>query len=232
MNRITVLIVGLLLMFGLFHFANKWMEARGNMERAEKNVKALKSDLEVYKNKKSQWQAKALAANGDINTLRISHQRELDSIEKSFGIKVKNLQNALTTAQQTNIEVDVTPDSVIRVKTDTIYSDVIFFHDYQKWYKIDGLASFDKVKIDLEVYDSISFATSWKRDKWFHRKTLYTEAISKNPDTKVVFLQSVNVKQSEPGRFSLGPYIGIGVGESLSPSVQVGIGLQYSLFRF
>jgi len=39
-------------------------------------------------------------------------------------------------------------------------------------------------------------------------------------------------KFTQDRKFHIGPYIGLGVGNNLKPSIQIGIGIQYSFFKF
>lgn len=57
-----------------------------------------------------------------------------------------------------------------------------------------------------------------------------------NTDMKSVVIEPQKSKvlkeYFKPGKFSVGPYIGVGIDKSLNVSPQIGIGLTYTIFRF
>lgn len=235
MNRLTAIIIAFTLLVLLFIFANKWMEADGNLKRAHDNVKALKGKTEQFKNEKDQWQSKALSAEGNIKTLKLTHEQELEEIADQYEVKVRKLRNVITATTETNISSNVKPDSISRitgVNPDFPATNRIYFHDFNKWYRINGSASPEDVKINLEVYDSINYTTLLKRDGWFKPERLYIEATSYNPHTMVIGTQSINVRDNMPGRFGVGPAFNFGIGPDLKFTYMVGFGVHYSFIRF
>lgn len=232
MNRITVIIIGLLLLLLSLLLGNKVVRYGSRLDKAQQNIALKDQEIELIKTREGNWKTKALSIEGDLKTLEISHQKELKELEGLFNVKVKHLESALSMDNQTEITIGVKPDSVLIVKKDTVYLEEIFFHDYNPWYRIQGSTTISEVSIDLLVFDSISVVSYWKREGLFKDKTLQIEAISHNPYTKVTGLDNISVQGGRVGRFSVGPYIGIGISQSLTPSLQVGVGVQYSLLRF
>lgn len=82
--------------------------------------------------------------------------------------------------------------------------------------------------------DTLNITRYWKR-KWFlGPKQHYIDVSNSNPYISTNSYKGVQIKESRKN-WSVGPFMGIGYGERIEinkPSIVIGVGVQYSLFKF
>jgi hypothetical protein len=90
-----------------------------------------------------------------------------------------------------------------------------------------------KVSFKLKTIDDLVIINRIQSNGWFKGHTVVTEVINKNPYSKTVNSATFNIDTKVPKRpWSIGPYVGYGFGDGITPNVSVGIGLQYGFIRF
>ena len=92
------------------------------------------------------------------------------------------------------------------------------------------VASHDSTKLDLKIKNEYSIIIGEEKDGFLKKKS-FVEIINKNPYSMTESLRTYEVSQKKK-KFSIGPYIGYGIGVNFIPQATVGIGLTYSLFKF
>lgn len=102
------------------------------------------------------------------------------------------------------------------------------FNYADEWIQEAGEISNGIADIDYTVKVPIELTTYWRR-KWFlGKKKYYIDGTSKNPNVTINGLHEVMIRQRIPGRFGIGPYIGVDGGGKFS----AGVALTWSLLRF
>jgi hypothetical protein len=90
-----------------------------------------------------------------------------------------------------------------------------------------------RVKFKLQTIDDLVIINRVQSNGWFKGHTVVTEVVNKNPYSKTVNSASFNIDTKVPKRpWSIGPYVGYGFGDGITPNVSIGIGLQYGFIRF
>lgn len=90
-----------------------------------------------------------------------------------------------------------------------------------------------KVSFKLKTIDDLVIINRIQSNGWFKGHTVVTEVINKNPYSKTVNSATFNIDTKVPKRpWSIGPYVGYGFGDGITPNVSIGIGLQYGFIRF
>lgn len=161
---------------------------------------------------------KRVAVEGSLNELQVSYEADIDTATKRLQIgkrQIEGLQNLLANA------------------TGNFTAVVIHDTDVQKFYYKDSsiqehaVISDDTAHISYDVTLPIHLAQYWHRPWLLGKKTHYVDGYSDAPNVHITDLKSIRVGGKEPGRFGVGPYVGISLN---GPSI--GIALTYSLLRF
>jgi hypothetical protein len=181
--------------------------------------------LRHYKDAAGREHAQRVLAEAGSKAIGIVYRREIDSIKAALSIKEKQLQSFML-ASTTN-------EGTVRLRVDTVYIDSTTTYRFaynDRWIDVSGAVG-KRSYLSYRMTDSLVFTTYWKR-KWFlGRKTNYIDAYSHNPHVRVTGLDGNRISLKEPGRFGVGPYIGLGwTGAGWAPGI--GLSLHYSLIRF
>ena len=99
--------------------------------------------------------------------------------------------------------------------------------------KLSGTIDSEKLAITDTISVSVDITPFWQRkNKLFGIRygkiQHFVDVSSPDPDVAITNIGRVTIKAKEPGRFGVGPYVGIDVAGKPS----VGISLHYSLIRF
>jgi hypothetical protein len=105
---------------------------------------------------------------------------------------------------------------------------------YLDWsYKVEKDSAGAKAHFKLKTVDDLVIVNRVQSNGWFKGHTVVTEVVNKNPYSKTVNSATFNIDTKVPRRpWSIGPYVGYGFGDGITPNVSVGIGLQYGFIRF
>jgi len=209
-------------------------QSKKDLEDITRNTEILKEEVEKWKDESGAWRAKARTATGTVDILKVTHKDRIDSIVKYYDIRISNIKSSTSVSTRTNIDVSIPfkekkiPES-ITVNYQHIDKP---FSISNKWYKVEGMVRDMSVDLKIDVYDSISFVTYWDRPKWYKEKELNVEAKSYNPYTKVDFIENIEISNKKRPKFAIMAYAGVGLGNSLVFTPQVGIGIGYKLWEF
>lgn len=233
MNRLTAIAIYALLIGAIAYLVAEYIQSEQNLDQAQQNQKALQSETNIYKGEAGRWKAKALAAEGNVKTLEVTHSQQIDSLESLYSTKIKNIQASVTTENEFNVETNIKPDSISRLPSIGLNDcPTIHFRDINKWYQIIGSANCSNVALSLSVYDSINYTVLYRRERFWKAKSLYIESTSFNPYTRVNSLQSFTKKESDPGRFGLSIVTGVGLTSDLRLQPTISAGFSYTIWRF
>lgn len=194
--------------------------------------------LSTYKNKLNEEYAAK-----EIFIQTIDQLKESNS---NLAQEVKNLKDHPIVITNTVTEFSV--DTILMRSGDIEKLDDNLFRlpfksDQERFYKLEGAVyvnavakpdSFDVVIDNLVVRDSLTIDVIEKG------KDILVIAKPSNPYVTVNKMSSVlidptsskNISKYFNKRWSIGPYVGVGIDNHLNAGVSVGVSLQYSLFRF
>lgn len=220
MNRITAIVIFLVLLLGLLFLGSKYRKLLRSKEQIEQNVKALEAEVVISKDNAGHWQAESLAAQGSIETLKVTHSEQLKKLEDEYKIKLKNAKGivitVIETVYDTILDVQYLPDSSI------------VFRDSSDWHYVKGHIKKGKLDLRMNIRDSLSFVVS-RVPHWFKPDELKVNAKSYNPNTKISGLEAILVDNSRKKRFGIGPMVGFDI---LSRRPVVGVAVNYNLIQF
>lgn len=171
---------------------------------------------------------------------------QLKESNSNLAQEVKNLKDhpIIITNTVTEFRVDTVPMSSGDIsKLDVNLYKLPFKSEENTFYALEGAAyvntitkpdSFNVVINNLSVPDSLTIDVIEKG------KDLLVIAKPTNPYVSVNKMSSViidptsskNISKYFNKRWSIGPYVGVGIDNRLNTGVSVGVSLQYSLFRF
>jgi hypothetical protein len=163
--------------------------------------------------------AEKVAIQGTLQAIEITNAAQLDQATARVQIQRRQIEGLQKVVASINGQFNA---KVIR-DTDHVY---IAYRDST----VTALATLtgDSVNVEYSVTVPIYLTQYWKR-KWFlGRKTHYVDGYSTNPSAHITNLQSIRINAKEPGRFGVGPFLGV----TTEGKIGVGICVSYSLFRF
>lgn len=243
-NILLLIIVILLLLCGFM--VKKTSNLRTRLETSEQNTKALSDSVRVEKNKNGQ-----LVSSKNILISDKNHLKELNSelsaeLKKEKG-KVFQLNKIIATIGETKIKTIYIENTLIEYPEGVMglewNYDTIF--DQSNSRHISGISKFklDSVNIVPLTTEINKDVISFKLITGLKEKDDNLEIFVRSdyPGFDVIELDGAVIdpkkhpilkKFTTKKRFSIGPYIGIGVSNTVIPSTQIGIGVQYNLIQF
>ena len=92
----------------------------------------------------------------------------------------------------------------------------------------------DSTNLNIRVRNEYTVVLGYESQGLFKpkRKKPFAEVKSKNPYTEIDGLRTYQVSSPKEKRWGIGPYIGVGVNQSLQLQGSIGLSIQYSIFRF
>lgn len=180
--------------------------------------------------------------NGQQHAKEVAH---IVSLEAALTAKDKEIQRLadklhLRTAQiKDMLEVMARDSGHVTVRVDTFIDSsrkdvagnpikVQRFGYKDTWAEIDGQISEGIADIDYSVSVPINVTTYWKRRWFLGRKTYYVDGTSSNPNVSITGINKVMIKDRMPGRFGIGPYVGI----DISGRPSFGLAFTWAVVRF
>lgn len=224
MNRLNWILI-CSLVFISFLFFRSHANNQEKLHQQDTLLRAANQQVKYWKDEEGRSKASAITYAAELSVLKKHFGGALDSLFKEVKGLKKNLKNlegsiqASTVTERFHTEIRLIPDSA---------GHKFAFKD--NWMEIKGTVANDLLKIDtLSTRDSLSFVSYYRSRGVFKRPELTVEATSYNPYSRMTGLRQFKV-DAPVKRFSVGPYIGVGIGNGLTP--QIGVGVQYSVFRF
>lgn len=167
----------------------------------------------------------------DIQLIRDSLYQERSEVKKKIAaIKQQQYYDSLSLNQ-------IISDAIMwREKYDSLehaYNASHFASISDKWINADFVFTPpDQLGVDASLYDEITLVQKEERSGLFGQKRSYfVDAYNANPYVTELKVKSFKIIE-KPRRFGLGPYIGGGISNQGTFSVQAGVGLHYSLIKF
>jgi hypothetical protein len=203
MNRlltyaVVILLLVAALMFGyISHLQNKVEEG----EEYQDLYKASAKEAKVWKDKNDQWHSKVEELTVSNSTLKQMVKQDPDLIRLISEVKdiKKNLSNlktinVLATQTNTNFKAPLKDTTIIFIG-DTTRRKVKQFNYKGQWETIGGYIFNDSIFGLSEGVDTTDIAGYFTR-KWFlGKKRLFVEAVSGNPDTRIIYNRAITIKR-------------------------------------
>ncbi|RFM30017.1 hypothetical protein [Deminuibacter soli] len=222
-----LIIVALLLVIAYMSLTTCFKKAQQN-QVLTKLVETKNDTLQHKKDEAGREHGEKIMAEADIALLKTAYTQQIDSITAILKIKDDQLQSYTG--------ITTTTSGTVRPRIDTIYLDSgrqeygLNYND--RWLSLKGTIGAKPI-LNYTLQDSLVITTYTKKTGLFGlgKKEVYIDAFSLNPNMRVTGLTGFRVPVKQPGRWSIGPFIGYGYsGNKWAPTG--GFSIQYSLIRF
>lgn len=239
---ILVIILGVILLFT----TKSCNSLKTDLAVSNQNNKALSDSVRFSKNKVGELEAS--------RNVLISEKRGLEKLSKDLAEEVKKEKGKVYSLNKYILTIGNKPGDTVYIENTLIeykngeYGldwkyDTIF--DTENSRNLTGISKFKLVDGNiiplntLITKDDVNFSlvTGLKekddnieifvRSNYPGFNVINLEGAIIDPKKNPVFKKFIT-----PKKWSVGPYIGFGFSSSLTPSVQIGVGLQYSIFKF
>lgn len=239
---IVIIILGILLLMSTKSCNN----LKTDLAVSNQNNKALSDSVRYSKNKVGELEAS--------KNVLISQKGNLENLSKSLADEVKKEKGRVYSLEKYILKIGNKPGDTIYIENTLIkYKDGEYglnweydsIFDKENSRSLSGISKFKLVdsnvipKNTLITKDEINFnLVTGLREKGDNLEIFVR---SNYPGFNVINLEGAIIdpkknpvfkKYTAPKKWSLGPYIGFGFSSTLTPSIQIGVGLQYSLFKF
>lgn len=185
---------------------------------------------EFWKNKNGESEAQIQVSRGTYRVLLAQKDQDLIRAQKEIsGLKsnLKNLQTIVAIHSTTSGSVTAVLRDTVLLTPNTPPDTAKSFSYSDRWISMNGYFLRDKTNITYSVLDEIDVVQYWKHP-FLKPRTLYTDVISRNPNSKLTNLKSISLREPTLSRFHLGLFVGVGT--NLQP--ELGVGVMYSLIQF
>jgi len=187
--------------------------------------------VRTWKNKAGQSVSDTRAAEISLKDAKAFYAGELQQIRETFEIRDKNLRSFISA------QFNATGKGSVTMSFDTTIQHSSNVRVHTPMFRVsDGFLDFkgtmpDSLHLNYEYFyrDSVIFATSWKKNGLFRKKTLLVSGAFGNKNATITGLRNVVVSDFKDKRFGIGPMVGYDV---LNNRPVVGVSVQYSLIRF
>lgn len=187
--------------------------------------------VRTWKNKAGQNVSDKRAAEVSPKDAKAFYAVELQQIRETFEIRDKNLRSFISA------QFNATGKGSVTMSFDTTIQHSSNVRVHTPMFRVsDGFLYFkgampDSATLNYEYSyrDSVIFATSWKKNGLFRKKTLLVSGAFGNKNATITGLRNVVVSDFKDKRFGIGPMVGYDV---LNNRPVVGVSVQYSLIRF
>jgi hypothetical protein len=177
---------------------------------------------------------------GSEQAFAVEDEKEIDSLVKVYKTKEKNLIEYIIALEHTNADLlaDVNSKEADYYSYDSSQRNCPpqvknYRQTFTSPYYIAKAQIGDSSYLQLQSFDTVTVL--WKRVKQgsiFNRKSLIQLDVSvANPDTKVYGLKAFRVAEKNK-RFGIGFQVGYGFQKDMRPAPYIGVGIQYSIFKF
>ena len=191
------------------------------VQSLKETARSLTTSATLFKDELGRSRAKIQLFDIQKQDLKEFYESELKSIKETYKVRPGNVRSL--TAVQTETSTDVVIE--IRDTIDSYIDSTIW-----EWGSTRYLVDKDSIKLNIIVYDSLSFLTYYEKEGLFKPRKTFLQGISHNPQTIITGISRIGVSD-KPKRFGLGFQVGYGVcGNQLG--LYVGFGVNYSMLRF
>ena len=173
-----------------------WLNnTREEKKRLANNQESLLSDIEYYKTESGKNAAsvqKLVLTKSELE----KHCQDLTQTVEDLGIKVKRLQSATTTVTKTEVEIQTVVRDSIMYRDRPVILKTIKWKD--PWIKLDGILDGDNFSAKIQSIDSLSHVAHRVPKKFlffrFGTKAVRLEVVNKNPHSKIVYTEYIEIK--------------------------------------
>ncbi len=244
-QRNILIIILILLLVGFGYGVTRMSSLKNQLAISEQNNKALSDSVRVNKNKIGDLEFSKNILVAEKNELASLNQDLANELDKEKG-KVRELtkivgsiNNTDTVYIENTLIVYADGTHGLQWEHDTIYDEENSRHlaGISKFI-VDSTGAITPLETEI-TKDVINFnIVTGLREK---DGNIEVFARSDYPNFEVSELNSVIIdpkkhpvlkKFTRPKRIGIGPYLGVGVGSSFKPELQIGLGVQYSIIRF
>lgn len=244
-QRNILIVVLILLVFGFGYGVTRMSGLKNQLAISEQNNKALSDSVRVEKNKVGDLEYSKnilVAEKNELADLNADLAEELDKEKgkvRELTKIVGSISNTDTVYIENTLIVYADGSHGLQWEHDTIYDDENSRHlaGISKFF-VDSLGVITPLETEI-TKDIINFnIVTGLREK---DGNIEVFARSDYPNFEVEELSSAIIdpkkhpvlkKFTRPKRIGIGPYIGVGISSGFKAEIQLGIGVQYSLFRF
>lgn len=219
----------LLLVAGLIFYSFRIEEQAEAIESKDNAITEQQSQIQYLKSYSGRVIAQKKAADIRVDELEKAYPKIAETITKEFDIKIKNLKAFVQSEfvahgqGKSTIINNHYADSTGRVPKWTLKFN-------------DGYLDFSSTIYDslnapsqYSYHDTIQFAIHQKR-KWFlGKEQLFASGMLRNKGAKIIGSTSILMNHYRDKRFSVGPNVSYNF---FDKKATIGVGLQYSLFKF
>lgn len=173
-----------------------WLNnTREEKKRLANNQESLLSDIEYYKTESGKNAAsvqKLVLTKSELE----KHCQDLTQTVEDLGIKVKRLQSATTTVTKTEVEIQTVVRDSIVYRDRPVILKTINWKD--PWIKLNGVLDGDDFSAKIQSIDSLSHVAHRVPKKFlffrFGTKGVRLEVVNKNPHSKIVYTEYIEIK--------------------------------------
>lgn len=241
-NLLILVLLIMLFIGGCGYTAYK--SSQNELSIANQNTVALSDELRISKNK-----------NKDLEYSKgvlIAEKNDLKNLNKKLDADLKNEKGKVHEINR--IIATITQKDTIKIKNDVkVYPNGVYGLKWKYNKQFDSInsrtiAGESKFKFNNDSINDLGTEITADQIKFklvtgLREKDGKVEifATSNYPGLEVVELDGAIIdpkshpvlkKFTKKTRWGVGPYVGFGVSNGLTPSVQIGLGVQYSLFKF
>ena len=179
----------------LLIIGNMLAKERKENKRLEQNQESLLSDVNHYKTEAGDWAASVMMLKLSKEEIE-NHCDDLNQTIKDLNLKLKRVQSAATTTTKTDVEIKVpVRDSIVyRDRIDTIKC--IEYID--PWIQLKGCFDKGLFSGSINSNDTITQVVHRIPKKFlfikYGTKAIRQEVVCKNPHTKIVFTEYIELK--------------------------------------
>ena len=196
---ITVLLLSAALAFTF----RAWRVQRQENRRLSGNQEALLQDVAFYRTRDSLSAAGVQRLQLSLGEIR-RHRDELAETCEKLNLRLRDLQTASTTAQETRYRIETLwRDSLVR--RDSLVCDTLrCFSFADPWITLDGCSDGERITADIETRDTLVQIVRRVPRKflWFRwgTKAIRQEVYSKNPHARITYTEYIEIKKRQRNR--------------------------------
>lgn len=207
-----------------------WKEDEAISNKQKDNIIAEKNAVIEYKtNENGDLVAEKTAALASRDAIKNAYNAEVGRIRKNFDVKLKDMQSFITAKIETIGEGKSSARDTLIIKKDGIEITGKKIRINEEWVSLTGILLNNDFEYRYSTRDSVTFVTSFKRDKFLGPKKLIVNGISHNPNSNIAGLRNIVVDDFKPKRFSLGPALFY---DPFDNQFRVGVSVNYSVIKF
>lgn len=182
--------------------AQSLTKSQTERKRLQANQEALMKDVELYETQAGESAASVLRLQLTYDELERNYKNVCQEA-KDLGLKVKRLQSVAQTGTQTEIKIQtVLRDSIVYHQKDSVvYVDTLKWFSWRDppWVDVYGVIDSGKVNLNVNSVDTlIQYVHRVPKKFLFFRwgtKGIRQEIISKNPHTKIVYSEYIELSK-------------------------------------